>query len=278
MATKKTKLAQRPLNREGHPANLANQYEDGTFYHIDIDVIQPDPEQPRKYFNQQALEELADSIRLKGVLQPVIIRRDQEGNTILVAGERRWRASKIAGLTQMPAILKTKENALEISLIENLQRQNLNSIEEAEALQRMINEHGYSQVRLAKSLGKARTTVNEILTLNRLPEEVKEGCRHADTYTLRLLVEIAKQESPEAMIELFKRAKDNNLNSASIRTITRKYTEKPTRSLGEIVADKLVNLATYLKRVQIDTLEFEEKSRVLIELHNLKKTIEDLIN
>jgi ParB family chromosome partitioning protein len=209
LATKKTKLASIQTHLEDHPANL-NNYQDGSFYHVDISLILPSPDQPRKFFDKESLNELAVSIRQKGVLQPVIIRKDDKGNIFLVAGERRLKAAKIAGLDKIPAII-TKGNPAEIALIENLQREDLKPIEEAEALNRMIVEYGYTQDKLAQVLGKAKSTVSEIMSLSRLPNAIKNEVRRAELFPRRLLVEIAKQNTEEKMTALFARIKENNL-------------------------------------------------------------------
>ena len=206
LATKKTKLAAAPERLEDHPANL-NNYQDGSFYHVDVDLILPNPDQPRKFFDEQALNELATSIKKKGVLQPVIIRKADDGQIFLVAGERRLKAAKIAGLENIPAII-TKGNPAEIALIENLQREDLKPIEEAEALGRMIEEHGYTQEKLVQVLGKAKSTISEIVSLNRLPDSIKEEVRRAELFPRRLLVEIAKQDTQEKMVTLFASVKE----------------------------------------------------------------------
>jgi ParB family chromosome partitioning protein len=276
LSKKTSKLAQARPKEEDHPAKLDN-YEDGGFHRVDLEIVKPDPNQPRKFFDQQALEELAESIKQKGVLQPVIIRRDAEGQIFLIAGERRWRAAKMAGLTQIPAILKTKDNALEISMIENLQRENLNPVEEADALQKMIDQHGYSQKKLATVIGKARTTINEILGLNRLPEEIKEECRNASIYPIRLLIEIAKQDSPEAMIKLFQTVKEGNLNSSKVRNITRKKVGKVVMGEGEIAIKKVKSFVLYLENLKIEELKKEEKNRFFLDLKELKKIIQEVL-
>ncbi|NOY65072.1 MAG: ParB/RepB/Spo0J family partition protein [Nitrospirae bacterium] len=142
---------------------------------IDIGLIEPNPDQPRKVFNEDALEELAASISEKGVLQPVILRRADGGRYFLVAGERRWRAAKMAGLKKIPAIIKetSSQEALEIALIENIQRDDLNPIETAEAFNRLIEEYHYTQEDLAKRVGKDRATVSNFLRLLKLPPEIK---------------------------------------------------------------------------------------------------------
>ena len=275
------KIGLRPKESEDHPANI-NVYEDGTYFKaMDIDLIQPDPEQPRKFFDPETLQDLANSIKEKGVIQPIIIRRGAEGNRfILVAGERRWRASKIASKKEIPAILKTEQNALEISLIENLQRENLNPIDEAEALGRMCQEHNYTQQKLAQVLGKSQSTINEILILNRLPEEIKGQCRKTDIFPKRLLLEIAKQGTPDdpaPKLALFKKVQENNLKSDAIREITRKKKEKTIRSQGEIMAGKVAGLSSSLEMLNLNHMDTESKGKFLLELQKLKSLIDGIL-
>ena len=141
---------------------------------LGIEEIQPDRGQPRRYFDEQHILELAESIRAKGVLQPLLVRREGEGYA-LVAGERRWRAAQRAGLRDLPCIIRdvSEPEAFELALIENIQREDLNAIEEAEAYQRLIEYHGLTQEELAQRVGKDRSTVANALRLLRLPEPIK---------------------------------------------------------------------------------------------------------
>jgi ParB family chromosome partitioning protein len=141
---------------------------------LDIKKISPGKEQPRKVFRKETLKELAASIREKGVLQPVLVSRT-DGGFGLIAGERRLRAAQMAGLKKIPAIVRKTdpEDSLEVSLIENIQRENLGPIETAEAFQRLVKEHNYTQEKLAKKVGKERATVANYLRLLKLPSEVK---------------------------------------------------------------------------------------------------------
>ena len=136
---------------------------DNTIDKIPVKLIKPNPNQARKYFNDAALEDLSKSIKENGVLQPVLVSRDAENNITLVAGERRLRASQSLGRETIPAIFVTG-NPLEISLIENIQRENLKPLEEAEAYAQMISEFGYTQQQISKFIGKARSTIAETLS------------------------------------------------------------------------------------------------------------------
>jgi len=141
---------------------------------LGIEQIQPDRGQPRRYFDETHILELSESIRAKGVLQPLLVRRDGEGYAI-VAGERRWRAAQRAGLREVPCIVRdvSEPEAFELALIENIQREDLNAIEEAEAYQRLIEYHGLTQEELAQRVGKDRSTISNALRLLRLPEPIK---------------------------------------------------------------------------------------------------------
>src|SRR5688500_2867932 len=143
---------------------------------IDIDRILPNAHQPRKSFDDDALNDLANSIREHGVIQPIVVQSLPDNFFQLIAGERRWRASQRAGLMRIPAIIReiSAHAQLEIALIENLQRQDLNPIEEAHAYERLIVEFGLTQEEVARSVGKNRATIANMLRLLRLPPEVQQ--------------------------------------------------------------------------------------------------------
>ena len=146
---------------------------------LPLDAIIPNPEQPRKDFDEAGLRELAESIKQKGLLQPILVRKDPSGGYIIVAGERRWRASKMAGLERIPAMVMdvTREESLEVALIENIQRDDLGPLEMAEAFKRLIEEFDYTQEALASRIGKDRATVANYLRLLNLPPDVKDALR-----------------------------------------------------------------------------------------------------
>ncbi len=145
--------------------------------YLDIDRIFPGDQQPRKTFRDESLKELAASIKEKGILQPVIVSRVGDGSFRLITGERRWRAASLAGLKKIPALIKNvpTRDSLEIALIENLQREDLNPMEAAEAFSRLIIEFNLTQEELADRVGKERATVANYLRLMKLPEEVKSS-------------------------------------------------------------------------------------------------------
>ncbi|HEV8675772.1 MAG TPA: ParB/RepB/Spo0J family partition protein [Methylomirabilota bacterium] len=145
---------------------------------LPVEVLQPNPHQPRRGFSPEALEELAQSIRASGVLQPIVARRRGEAYEILV-GERRWRAAQQAGLARVPVLVRnaTDAEALELALVENLLREDLNPLEEAEAYQRLIGEFGWTQEDVARRIGKDRSSIANALRLRRLPDVIQEDLR-----------------------------------------------------------------------------------------------------
>lgn len=140
-----------------------------------IEEIVPNQKQPRRRFDEEKIEELAKSIREKGILEPLLVRKSGEGYELIV-GERRWRAAQKAGLREVPVLLKNVSNreALELTLVENLQREDLSVLEEAEGYRQLIDEFGFTQEELAKRIGKDRSSITNTLRLLRLPNEVKE--------------------------------------------------------------------------------------------------------
>lgn len=146
---------------------------------LSINEIEPNKSQPRKSFDEKALSELADSIAEHGIIQPLLVRPMAEGGYQIVAGERRWRASRLAGLTEVPVVIKdlTDRETMEIALIENLQREDLNPIEEAEGIELLIKEYGLTQEIAAERVGKSRSAVTNSLRLLNLPPSVRELAR-----------------------------------------------------------------------------------------------------
>ena len=149
---------------------------------LPINEIIPNKEQPRKTFDEGALQELADSITVHGVLQPLLARPLLSGGYQLIAGERRWRASRMAGLKEVPVIIRelSDSEAMEIAIIENLQREDLNPIEEAEGLQALIDKCDYTQEQVAVSVGKSRPAIANALRLLKLPEEVRQMTKEGE--------------------------------------------------------------------------------------------------
>lgn len=197
---------------------------------LPINEIVPNKDQPRKTFDQGALQELADSISQHGVLQPLLVRPLPEGGYQLVAGERRWRASKMAGLKEVPVVIKELSDVetMEIAIIENLQREDLNPIEEAEGLQALIDRCGFTQEDIAVSVGKSRSAIANSLRLLKLPQEVRDMTRNGEITAGHARALLAFDN--EAMI--YEAAQNIIKNNLSVREVERlvKMTEKPSKT------------------------------------------------
>lgn len=201
---------------------------------LPINEIVPNKDQPRKTFDQGALQELADSITQHGVLQPLLVRPLPTGGYQLVAGERRWRASKMAGLKEVPVVIKELSDVetMEIAIIENLQREDLNPIEEAEGLQALIDRCGFTQEDIAVSVGKSRSAIANSLRLLKLPQEVRDMTRNGEISAGHARALLAFDN--EAMI--YEAAQNIIRNNLSVRDVERlvKMTEKSGKSRPSI--------------------------------------------
>jgi ParB family chromosome partitioning protein len=239
-------------------------YEKGRLYNIPIHDFNVDPNQPRKYFDEEGLAELTQSIADKGVIQPIIFRVNEGGDVILVAGERRLKAAQNAGLEVIPALFIDDEKPHEIALIENSLRQNLTAIEEAEAVGRLADELKYTHEQLAKILGKKRQTIGEILTLNRLPVEIRDECRTNPNCPRRVLVEIARKKQERSMISLYKKYKEKGLTSDEIRQEAKK--ERKEKGPDEQAAAAVTSIAALHTRLEkIDWMAVSSDERVQLQ-------------
>ncbi len=166
---------------------------------IPIEDIDPNPNQPRQ--NVGDLSELTASVLEKGILEPILVRR-KESRFEIVAGERRYRAAVEAGLPEIPCVVKelSDPEAMEIALIENLQRKDLTAFEEADGLRVLAEAHSYTHEMMAQKLGKSRTTVTETLTLSAMPDRVRELCRLADISSKSVLIQVVRQQTPDKMV------------------------------------------------------------------------------
>lgn len=281
IAGKTTKLAGKSLKSDAVSISpVLSAYIEGSLYNLPLDSIAPDPTQPRKYFDEDKLNELAESIKSKGVLQPIIVRKnpsEESGSEFLIiAGERRFRASKLAGLDLIPAIF-TEGDPEEIALIENLQRDDLKPLEEAEGYKRIMESHGYTQEQLSAVVGKTRSTIAEVLTLNRLPENIKEDCLNTDVSKTALL-EIAKRKDPEEALFLYNKVKNENFTVARIKQLTRPKPERKRLSPQSSVLQKIAETRKLVLKIKIEELEKEEKAKIWEEFNELYRVINNSIN
>jgi ParB family chromosome partitioning protein len=246
--------------------SAVTSYEKGKLYEIDINVLNTDPKQPRKIMDTQALDELAASIGKVGIIQPIVFRKDNQGAMIIVAGERRVSAARQAGLTTIPGIY-IEGNYAEIALVENLLRQDLTAVEEAEALQSLMNERQYTQDQLGAIIGKARSTLSEILSLNKLPEEIRDDCRGDRTISRATLITIAKKKQARAMTTAYNTYKAKQAKAKTIR-VKKDFTDPKT------ITDEINKLLVKIQ--SIDTTAWTDDGRAAFQssLSGLKAGID----
>lgn len=193
---------------------------------IEVDAIRPNPAQPRSNFDQEALEELAASIRELGVIQPLSLRSMPDGSYQIIAGERRWRAARMAGLVSVPAYVRTASDSevTEMALIENIQREDLNAIEVALAFRKLIDTYSLTQDRLSERLGKKRATIANHLRLLKLPAEIQLGLRDRkiDMGHARALLAV---DDTKAQLKLYNRIVEQGLSVRRVEQLARQMAE-----------------------------------------------------
>lgn len=203
---------------------------------IEIVEIHPNPEQPRREFSKESLEELAESIRHIGVIQPITLRMEDDGTYMIIAGERRYRAAAMAGLQSIPAyVRKVSDDAvMEMALIENIQREDLNDIEVALAYQQLMTRNGLKQEEVAMRVGKSRTTVANFVRLLRLPAEVQLALkdRRLSNGHARALLSI---EDPEQQVSLFQYINKRGLNVREVEGLVRDFNEGRILDFNELL-------------------------------------------
>src|SRR5690554_3342172 len=197
-------------------------------FEISLEEIQVNPYQPRSYFDKEALQELADSITVQGIIQPITVRKLSDGEYQLISGERRFQASKLAGLAKIPAYVRTAndQQMLEMALIENIQRENLNALEIAHSYQRLLAECDLKQEELGDRVGKNRTTVNNYLRLLKLPPDIQAGIRDQKISMghARALVNI---EDVDKQLAIFKRAVEEELSVRKVEALVKELNNLP---------------------------------------------------
>lgn len=245
---------------------------------INIDLIKPNPDQPRTEFDEEALAELAASIKELGIIQPISLRKMGDGTYQIIAGERRYRASKLAGLKSMPAYVRTVEDetVMEMALIENIQREDLNAVEIALTFQKLIEQYNLTQEKLSERIGKKRTTIANYLRLLRLPAEIQLGLKNKviDMGHARALL---STDDASLQLKLYDEIK---LNGYSVRKVEelvkgmgqeKKAPEKPTTKVNpdyETYKKELISLfKTKVKIVCDDT----GKGKISIPFKNEKE-------
>ncbi|HWR39215.1 MAG TPA: ParB/RepB/Spo0J family partition protein [Patescibacteria group bacterium] len=214
-------------------ANTRNAAVDGEIQHLSLLLITPNRFQPRRVFDEEALADLAQSIKQHGVLQPIMVRKTVEGYE-LIAGERRWRASQLAGLKTIPAILKdyTDGEMTEIALVENLQRENLNPIEEAIAYKKLMEEFGLTQEEVARKIGRSRSLIANTVRLLQLHQDVQQHVWQG-TLTNGQVRPLLAIEKPELQIEAANRIIEEGLSARDVEAMVRQMLNRRERRTEE---------------------------------------------
>ncbi len=231
-----------------------NNVEDGdNLSTLRISDVEPDKNQPRKTFDKEALEQLAMSISEHGVIQPIIVRSLPGGGYQIIAGERRWRAAKMAGLSEVPVVVRddiTEEQAMQITLIENLQRENLNPIEEAQGYKELIERYDMTQDSLSRAIGKARSSIANSLGLLSLPEGVKMLLQQGKLSAghCRALKQI---KDTAVMTELAHKAAEGELTVRAVEAIARRESKNAEEPAEKEIKQKL----TYYTEIEISLTE-----------------------
>ena len=230
-----------------------------TINEIAIDLIEANPNQPRREFDQQALQELATSIREIGIIQPITLRQVEDNRFQIIAGERRWRASQLAGLKAIPAYIRTisDENVMEMALVENIQREDLNAIEIALAYQHLLDNDGMTQEKVSERVGKSRAAIANYLRLLRLPAQVQLSLQNKelDMGHARALLAL---NSPSMQIRLYKEIMKHNY---SVRKV-----------------EEMVNILKNGEDIQTATKTLHGKTSLPEEYEVLKKRIADKLS
>lgn len=273
------------LDIESFEKNIYDNVDNEEIFEIDINELRPNPYQPRKTFDENALNELANSIKEHGVFQPILIKKSIKGYDI-IAGERRVRAAKLAGLTKIPAIIRdfTDAQMMEIGLLENLQRENLSAIEEALAYKAMIEGLNLTQDELSKKVGKSRSHITNILGLLRLPKEVQNMVVSKDI-TMGHARILSKLEDDNKVVELANKIVNESMSVRDIENISsneelekkvkiqkhKKEDNNDYRYVESLLRDRLdTKIRIKDKKIEISFTNVADLNRIL-EVLNIKE-------
>lgn len=241
---------------------------------LNINDITPNPNQPRKHFDQEALQELADSIKVHGVIQPLVVNKLKNGKYMIIAGERRWRASKLAGLDKVPVVIKnySDKQVKEISIIENLQREDLNPIEAARAIKQLMEEYSLTQEVVAERIGKSRSNIaNTLRLLSLYPDVVKmvEDGRLSSGHA-KTLVTIT---DTTAQIKLARQACDGKMSVRDLEKAVRNYLN-PNKPKATKVVEQSIELRELISDMQrvfstkVSAIGNDNKGRIYIDYYS----------
>jgi len=257
---------------------------------IELSKIKPNPNQPRTIFEDEALDELAASIRTHGIIQPITLKEIDSDKYMIIAGERRYRAALKVGLVEIPAYIKTAadENTAEIALIENIQREDLNAIEIALAYQKLIDSNGFTQEQLSERVGKKRTTIANYLRLLKLPAEIQVGLKNKriDMGHARALISL---EDPEVQLAIYEQIIVQGMSVRNVEELVRNAMEasseevpNPPKSRRKLLPDEYKSLMAHLSdffqaKVKLTYNDENGKGKVTIPF-NSEEELEKIIS
>ncbi len=241
---------------------------------VSISLIKPNINQPRKNFDQESLKELADSITQHGIIQPIVLNKEEDGSYMIIAGERRFRAAKLAGLKYVPSVIKsyTPKQVKEISIIENLQREDLNPIEAARAIRQLMDEYSLTQEQVAERIGKSRPAIANLLRLLTLSLEI---VKMVETEQLsaghaRALIPVTTTND---QIKIALLAKNNKISVRDLERVVREYLN-PERKRSTKVLEQSIELKDFMHRMQrafgtkVSIIGNDNKGRIYIDYYN----------
>lgn len=241
---------------------------------LSINKIYPNPNQPRKHFDEEALQELASSVKLHGIIQPLVVNKTDDDNYMIIAGERRWRASKLAGLENVPVVIKnyTEKQIKEISIIENLQREDLNPIEAARAIKQLMDEYNLTQETVSDRIGKSRSSVaNTLRLLSLYPDVIKmiEDGRLSSGHARSLVV----VDDTTQQIKLAKQASDGKMSVRELEKAVKNYLNPPKNASTKVKEQslELKELINDMQRVfatKVSAIGNDNKGRIYIDYYS----------
>ena len=264
-----------------------NGAEGGDTHTLRISEIEPNRKQPRQDFDEAAIAELADSIRQHGLIQPIVVRPMEEGYQI-VAGERRWRACRMLGMSDVPVVVKdfTDEETAQIALIENIQRQDLNPVEDAAAYRALMDEYGMTQEALSKAVGKSRSAIANSVRLLNLPDEIVEMLRKGKLSAGQAKA-IASADSEDTMLEIAKLAADGKITVRGIEKLASERSDKDVETEGKqsvpktaeerssmsYITEMQISLEDHLQKKVKITSKDGEKGTIVIDFYRDRKSV-----
>lgn len=250
---------------------------DGPVRTVSLQAVEPNKKQPRKYFDKEALQVLADSIAVNGLLQPLVVRAIDGGRYQIISGERRWRACRMAGLQEIPVVVREEDDraALELGLIENLQREDLNVVEEAEGYRVLMNEYSMTQEQVALKVGKSRPAVANALRILALPEDVLTLVLSGNLSSghARTLLPLCDGVSEEEVYKIAKEVSEKNLSvretEALVRGRLNKKSPRPIKKKDVYLAELEHSMTrSFGRKVKISAPKGKAKGKIELEYYN----------